>query len=139
MRRALTAAGVIVAGVLAAVLVRGDAPLPPIGPDVDPACIDTMRQGAADLLWVAPVRAQRIRGRELRPVTIGELPVHDGELVRVAGVLHLEFEGEALYPSRRAMEEDAFKGAIDVMRLEVWSAPHRPYVSAPPPPPRPAR
>ena len=101
--------------------------------------------------------------------------------MRVAGVLHAEFEWVALYPSRAAMEEhpwDApwvtldwlwpddpflltrlpsisdrcvivegkywpgpeghgslFNGAIrDVLRLDVWSIPHRPYITTPPPP-----
>jgi hypothetical protein len=101
--------------------------------------------------------------------------------VRVAGVLHAEFEWVALYPSRAAMEEQSwrapwvglgslwpdepywktkgpsisdrcvviegtysggagghfgmFNGTIgDVLRLAVWSTPHRPFVTPPPPP-----
>jgi hypothetical protein len=185
MRRVLLAACVAGIGLLAAVLLRGDAPLPAIGPDVEAICLDAMKRTAADLSWVAPGREQTIRGRTLTTATLGELPALDGRLVRVAGVLHLEFEGEALYSSRKAMEDDpfsgtwlsfrslwpgeyawrtrgpsvsdrcavvegpysaggrghlgAFRGAIEVVRLDVWSTPHRPYIPAPTPPPPPAR
>ena len=140
-----------------------------------------MQRTAADLSWSAPNREERVRGREIKTVTLGELPSHAGSLVRVAGVLHAEFEWVALDPSRAAMEEQSsharwvtlgslwpdepywktkgpsisdrcvviegtdssgasghfgiFNGTIgDVLRLDVWSSPHRPFVTTPPPP-----
>jgi hypothetical protein len=131
-----------------------------------------MRRSAADLSWVAPRREEQVRGRGIKTVTLGELPFHDGDPVRVAGLLHVEFEWVALYPSRTALEEGwrapwvtlgslwpdepywrtkgpsisdrcvalegtysggpeghfgMFNGTIrDVLRLDVWSTPHRP-------------
>ena len=122
---------------------------------------------------MAQGREAKIRGREIKTVSLGDLPSQSGRLVRVAGVLHAEFEWVALYPSRAAMEEQSgrapwvtldslwpdepywkrkgrsvsdrcvvvegmysggagghfgmFNGTIgDVLRLDVWSTPHRP-------------
>jgi hypothetical protein len=156
--------------------------LPPIGPGVEALCLETMRRTAPDLTWVAPSREQRA-DRDVQPVTLGELRGHDRQLVRVAGVLHAEFEWVALYSSRdvigfedmgRAPWVDLeglgvnlstlrpaisdrcvvvegrysrgssghmgmFNGRLDdILRLEVWSTPHRPFVykiELPPPPP----
>jgi hypothetical protein len=181
MRTTLLAVGLIAAGSLAAaVIVDWEGPLPAIGPPVEQICVDTMRRERPDLSWVAPGREDKVRGREVQTVTLGELPSHEGDLVRVAGLLHAEFEWVALYPSRRALEDDwrapwvelhslwpsepilparwqsisdrcaivegtyaggpgghlsMFKGTIrDVLRLDVWSTPHRPFTTTPIPP-----
>jgi len=153
---------------------------------VEQVCVETMQRSTPDLSWVVKGREEKIRGREIESVTLGELPSHNGNLVRVAGVLHAEFEWVGLYPSRAAMEDQSwrapwvtlgslwpdepywktrgpsisdrcvvvegtysggagghmgmFKGTIgDVLRLDVWSTPHRPFVTMPPlPPPLPA-
>jgi hypothetical protein len=185
MRTALLALGIVTVGLLAAwALVDRRVELPPVGPGVEQICAETMQRTAADLSWVAPNREERVRGREIKTVTLGELPSHTGSPVRVAGVLHVEFEWVALYPSRAAMEDQSwrapwvtlgslwpdepywktkgpsvsdrcvivegtysdgagghfgmFNGTIaDVLRLDVWSSPHRPLVTPPPPPPPP--
>jgi hypothetical protein len=188
MRTALLALGIVAVGLLAAsALVDWWVELPPVSPSVEQICTETMQRTAADLSWVAPNREEKVRGREIKAVTLGELPSHTGSLVRVAGVLHAEFEWVALYPSRAAMEEQSshapwvtlgslwpdepywktkgpsisdrcvvvegmyssgagghfgmFNGTIgDVLRLDVWSTPHRPFVTTPlPPPPPPAK
>jgi hypothetical protein len=185
MRTALIALGIIAAGLLgAAAFVDWRVQLPPIGPSVEQICAEAMQRRPPDLWWVAQGREAKIRGREIKTVTLGELPSHSGRLVRVAGVLHAEFEWVALYASRVEMEDypwrapwvtlgslwpdepywktrgpsisdrcvvvegtysgDAgghmgvFNGTIgDVLRLDVWSTPHRPFVTMPPPPPPP--
>lgn len=181
MRLALIAHGVIVAGlVAAAAIVRWDAPLPLVAPIVEHTCAETMRNARPDLTFVAPHRDERIRESKTPTVTLGELPSHNGHLVRVAGVLHAEFEWVALYPSRAAMEDGwhapwvtlgslwpaepywqtkgplisdrcvvvegtysggadghlgMFNGTIrDVLQLEVWSTPYRPFVTTAPAP-----
>ena len=188
MRTRLLAIGLIIASLLAVVfLVDREVPLPPVGPSVEQVCVETMQRSTPDLSWVVEGREEKIRGREIKTVTLGELPSHNGHLVRVAGVLHAEFEWVGLYPSRAAMEERSwrapwvtlgslwpdepywqtkrpsisdrcvivegtyaggagghlgmFNGTIgDVLRLDVWSTPHRPFVTAPvPPPPPPAK
>jgi hypothetical protein len=83
----------------------GVAPLPAIGPDVEPLCADVMRRGPADLVQVAWDYPTRSHGQDAVPVTLGSLRSHGGQLVRVAGVLHVEFEWVALYPSLSAMTE----------------------------------
>ena len=182
MRVALLALGVIVASlVAAAAIVRWDAPPPPIAPIVEQTCAETMRRARPDLTFVAPRREDETRERKIPTVTLGELPLHSGHLVRVAGVLHAEFEWSALYPSRTALEDGwhapwvtlstlfpdepywrtkgpsisdrcvvvegtyssgagghlgLFNGTIrDVLRLDVWSTPHRPFVTTSPTPP----
>jgi hypothetical protein len=174
--------------VAAALLLVPDGTLPPIGPSVEPICLEAMRHAKADLVWNAPDRDDRARGRTPTSVRLSELRFHSGELVRVEGLLHAEFEWVALYPSRAALEgrwrlEDrwpapwialeslwpneaerwwrtrgpsisdrcvrvegwyeggaaghfgVFDGTVDVLRLEVWSEPHRPFDMTPPPPP----
>jgi len=185
MRIAVLALGFVAACLLAAWAVLGRrVDLPPIGPGVEQICADTIQRTAADLSWIAPNREEEVRGREIKSVTLGELPSSNGALVRVAGVLHAEFEWVGLYPSRAAMEDQSrrapwvtlgslwpgkpywktkgpsisdrcvvvegtysggagghmgiFNGTIgDVLRLDVWSTPHRPFVTTPPPPPPP--
>ena len=186
MRTALIVLGIIAIGLLAAATIVDwqRVEVPPVGPSVEQICAEAMQRTPADLSWVAPNRAEKVRGREIKAVTLGELPGHAGSLVRVAGVLHAEFEWVALYPSRAAMEEQPwrspwvsltslwpdepywrtkgpsisdrcvvvegtysagagghfgmFNGTIeDVLRLDVWSTPHRPFVTTPPPPPPP--
>jgi hypothetical protein len=186
MRTALLALGIFAAGLLAAwALVDRQVELPPVSPGVEQICAETMQRTAPDLSWVASGRDEKVRGRALTTVTLAQLPSHIGRLVRVAGVLHVEFEWVALYPSRAAMEEHSwrapwvtlrslwpyepywktkgplisdrcvvvegtysgaagpdfgmFNGTVgDVLRLDVWSTPHRPFVTTPPPPPPPA-
>jgi hypothetical protein len=186
MRIVVIALGILAVGVLAAAAIvhsqRVD--VPAVSPSVEQVCTEAMQRAPADLSWVAPTRAEKVRGREIKTVTLGELPGQGGRLVRVAGVLHAEFEWVALYPSRAAMEEQPwrspwvrltslwpeepywrtkgpsisdrcvvvegtysggagghegmFNGTItDVSRLEVWSNPHRRFVTPPPPPPPP--
>jgi hypothetical protein len=184
MRTALIALGFIAVGLLAAAaFVDWRVEPPPVGPSVAQICAETMQRRPPDLSWVAQGREAKIQGRDIRAVTLGELPSHGGSLVRVAGVLHAEFEWVALYPSRAAMEGQSwrapwvtlgslwpdepywktkgpsisdrcvalegtylggagghfgmFNGTIgNVLRLDVWSTPHRPFVTIPPPPPQ---
>ena len=187
MRTALIALGIVAIGLfaIAAIVDWQRVEVPPVGPSVEQICAEAMQRAPADLSWVAPNRAEKVRGREIKAVTLGGLPGHTGSLVRVAGVLHAEFEWVALYPSRAAIEEQPwrspwvrltslwpdepywrtkgpsisdrcvvvegtysggagghfgmFNGTIDdVLRLDVWSTPHRPFVTTPPPPPPPA-
>jgi hypothetical protein len=154
---------------------------PPVGPSGEQICAETMRRSTPDLSWAVEGREEKIHGREIKTVTLGGLPSHNGNLVRVAGVLRAEFEWVALYSSRAAMEVQSwrapwvtlgslwpdepywrtkgpsisdrcaiiegthsgragghfgmFNGTIrDVLRLDVWSTPHRPFVTTPPPP-----
>jgi hypothetical protein len=184
MRIALLTVGVIAAGlVVVAVLVDLDVPLPQVGMNVEPLCVETMRRSAPDLSWFAPGRESQIRRRPIKTVSLGELPLHRGQTVRVAGFLHVEFEWVALYPSRIAREDGwrapwvalgslwpdepywgtkgpsisgrcvavegtysggpgghggMFNGTIEpVVRLDVWSTPHRPVTTTPPSPPPP--
>jgi hypothetical protein len=183
MRTALIALGIFAIGLLAAATIVDwqRVEVPPVGRSVEQICAEAMRRTAADLSWSAPDREERVRGREITTVNLSELPAHSGRLVRVAGVLHAEFEWVALYPSRAAMEEQPsrspwvrltslwpdepywktkgpsisdrcvvvegtyssgagghegmFNGTIgDVLRLDVWSSPHRPLATPPPPP-----
>jgi hypothetical protein len=160
-----------------------DEPLPSIGPGVEPICKEAMRR-TPDLSWRAPSHDDLSRRHAPASVTLGELPFHSGELVRVEGLLHAEFEWPALYPSREALEAGwhgpwvalqrlwpneaewwwrtkgtcisdrcarvegwyeggaaghfgAFDGTLDVLRLQVWSRPHRPFETTPPAPPPP--
>ena len=84
MRTALLALGIVAAGLLAVwVVVDRRLELPPVGPGVEQICAETMQRTAADLSWVAPNREERVRGREIKTVTLGELPSHAGSLVRV--------------------------------------------------------
>ena len=110
MRIALLAFGTLVVGLLA-ILAFDDRPiaLPTIAPKVEPICADAMHGRPPDLSWVAPHRFEKGGGREIQTITPGELPLHYGRLVRVAGVLHAEFEWVALYPSRAAMEEHPWR------------------------------
>lgn len=106
MRTALLTSGAIAAIVLAvAVVVDWEVPIPPVAPGVEQICAERMQQSAPDLSWIALGRDETVREREIQTVTLGELPFHNQELVRVAGVLHAEFEWVRLYPSRAAMED----------------------------------
>lgn len=192
MRIALLAFGIGAACLLAAWSVSNRwVALPPVNlPSIDaayagvePVCVDAMRQRPPDLTWAAPGRDAMLRGRTIRPTALEHLQV-TGRPVRVAGVLHVEFEWATLYASRDAIwlphgyprkepwvnllslwpEEpfwltkapsisdrcvtiegtytgggghmDGFNGVIDnVLRLEVWSTPHRPLPKFPVPVP----
>jgi hypothetical protein len=66
MRTALLALGIVAAGLLAAwILVDRRVELPPVGPSVEQICAEAMRRTPADLSWVAPNRAEKVRGREI--------------------------------------------------------------------------
>jgi hypothetical protein len=128
---------------------------------------------------VAAGRDDEVRRHGIHAATFGELPLYDGQIVRIAGLLHVEFEWVGLYPSRTALMQGwrgpwvslntlwpgepywaakgpsvsdrcalvegkyasgasghmaMFDGTIgDVLRLDVWSMPHRPFVTTPPP------
>jgi hypothetical protein len=101
VRTALIALGIIAIGLVAAATIVDwqRVEVPPVGPSVEQICAEAMQRTPADLSWVAPNRAEKVRGREIKAVTLGELPDHTGSLVRVAGVLHAEFEWVELYPS----------------------------------------
>jgi hypothetical protein len=88
-----------------AVLVNRTITPPDPGLGVERACADAIVRTMPDLSWVAPDRERRIQGRDIRDVTLALLPFHDGDLVRVAGVLRAEFEWVALYRSASAMRE----------------------------------
>jgi hypothetical protein len=116
----LFAIGVVVVAtlVVAAVLGNWRVKSPRIGPDVEAICVETMLRSGPDRTWVAssPVRG----GGEIRSVTLGELRGHDRQLVRVAGVLHAEFEHVALYASRAAMDDDLYGAPwVSLQRLAV--------------------
>lgn len=189
MRTVLLALGIVAAGLFATSAIADfRVELPPLNPSVEPVCVETMRRSAPDISWIAPGRESRIRDREIHVATLGELLIHNGDLVRVAGVLHAEFEWVALYSSRAAMDDDVWRAPwvslnavwprelahpvwetarsisdrcvvvegtymlnpfghsgifngrfTDVLRLDVWSAPHRPFrLVHPPAPPPPA-
>ena len=179
MRTAVLALGIVAVGLLAAsALVDWRVELPPVGPRVEQICAETMQRRTPDLSWLARDREVKVRGREIETVPLRELPSRSGSLVRVAGVLHADFEWVALYPSRAAMENPSwrapwvtlgslwpdepfwktkgpsisdrcvviegrysggasgpfgmFNGTIgDVLRLDVWSTPHRPFLGMP--------
>ena len=125
MRIVLPALGIVAAGLLAVwIPVDRRVELPPVGSSVEQICAEAMQRTSADLSWVAPNRAEKVRGREIKAVTLGELAGHTGSLVRVAGVLHAEFEWVALYPSRAAMEEH-LRRAPWVTLSSLW--PDEPY------------
>ncbi len=111
MRTAIGSAAIIAVGLLAAVrLIDSRLELPPVAPPVEQECVEAMRQRPPDLSWVAQSRRAKIGAeREIPTVTPGELRFHRGRVVRVAGVLHAEFEWVALYPSRAAMEESSWR------------------------------
>ena len=162
---------------------RRDEWLPAVGPRAEPICEEAMGR-APDLSWHAPDHDRLSRNRRPVSVTLGELRFHSGELVRVEGFLHAEFEWVALYPSRAALDDGwrgpwialqslwpneaewwwrtkgpsisdrcvrvegwynggvaghlgEFDGMIEVLRLAVWSEPHRPFGGSPPVPPPP--
>lgn len=187
MRRTLLALGTVGAALLAFWLhvsrpaeLPSPFELPSPGPHLESVCAEAIRKTPPDHSWVSPDRAAPVTHRPPETVTLDQLPFLQGAVVRVAGVLHAESEWAALYPSRRAMEEDSFRapwvrlsslwpdepcwntrpisdrcvvvegtyrggagghfgmfqGEIaDVHRLDVWSTPHRPFVTTPPPAP----
>jgi len=175
------ALAIIVAGLVlaAAVVDLGSTKLPAVAPSVEAICIEAMRRSPPDLSIVR----NREENVQVKTVTLGELPLHGGEIVRVAGVIHVEFEWVGLYSSRAALEEGErgpwvrlgalwpdepywqtrapaisdrcavvegtylrgldghigiSNGTIDeIGRLDVWSVPHRPFITTPPLPPPP--
>ena len=106
MRTAVLALGTLAVALFVAwALIDWRIALPRIGPGVEPVCAEVMQRQAPDLSWTAAGREEKVRGRDLKTVTVGELPAYSGRLVRVAGVLHAEFEWVALYRSAAAIEE----------------------------------
>lgn len=105
MRKTLFAFGIVIALLIASAWLEREAQSPPVRPALEQVCAETMQRTPADHSWVAPNREEMVRSHQIQSVTLGELPAYDGRLVRVAGVLHAEFEWVALYPSRAAMEE----------------------------------
>jgi hypothetical protein len=73
---------------------------------LEPLCVETMKQRSPDRSWVAADRLETLRFRRVIPVSLEELPWQNGELVVVAGVLHVEFECIALYRSPGAIDEE---------------------------------
>jgi hypothetical protein len=125
MRTALVALAIFAVGLLAVVaIVDWRVEVPPVGPSVEQICAGTMQRTSPDLSWVARDREAKVRGRGIKTVTLGELPSHSGSLVRVAGVLHAEFEWVGLYSSRAAMEDQSW-GAPWVTLGSLW--PDEPY------------
>ena len=180
---ALAAVAALVVVVTLGLAHRAPLPLPPVDLGVEEACVEAMKR-PPDHTWVVPGRQDPIGGGELGEIqvaSLGMLLVHGGDLVRVAGFLHSEFEWNALYPSREAAAEHlpapwvalgslwpdepywktrspsisgrcvvvegryvggpgghfgSFVGRIDdILRLDVWSTPHRPIETTLPPPP----
>jgi hypothetical protein len=184
MRTGLIALGIVAVGFVlaaAAILDWRRVGVPPVASGVEQICAKTMQRTTPDLSFAAPGREEKVRGRKIKTAILDTLPSQSGSVVRVAGVLHAEFEWNALYPSRAAMEEQPwrapwvalsslwpdepywqtkgpsisdrcvvvegtysggagghlglFNGTIgDVLRLDVWSVPHRRFVTAPSPP-----
>ena len=178
MRTAISVIAILAVGLyVASRFVDWRVDLPPVAPSVEQVCAEAMQQKPPDLSWVAPDRDAQIRREaEIKTVSLGELLASNGRLLRVAGVLHVEFESVGLFPSRAAMDDPSwhapwvalqplwpgepywrtkgpvvsdrcvvlegryspgvgghfgmFNGMIrDVVRLDVWSNPHRPYSS----------
>lgn len=85
MRTALLALVIIALGLFAAVaVVDRRVELPPVGRGVEQICAETMQRTSPDLSWVTQDREAKVRGREIKTVTLGEVPSHSGSLVRVA-------------------------------------------------------
>ena len=105
----------LVVALMAAALLVGNRLLPRdmspplVGPEVEKVCSDAMRRSKPDLTRGVSYRSAVDGHGTPKLVPLGMLPAHDGELVRVAGVLHAQFEWVALYPTRVSMEEDRFK------------------------------
>jgi hypothetical protein len=116
----LLAIGVVaVASLVAAAVLRNwRVESPRIGPEVEPICRDTMLRSGPDRTWVASSPVQRAGGK-IASVTLGELRGHDRQLVRVAGVLHAEFEHVALYASRAEMDDYFGAPWVNLERLAV--------------------
>ena len=128
MRAILIVAVIAVALIVAASMVRRQVSLPRVGPDVEQTCLDVMQKSAPDLSWVAPDRQERIRDRQIKVVTLGELRVRNtGDVVRVAGFLHAEFEWVALYVSRDSLASEVARPSLHsaapwVSLGSLWSA-----------------
>ena len=112
MRRA----SFILVGVAAAIvtvgygLVRMPIPSPDIALDIEPACVEAMRRSPPDQTWNAPVVDAVTRLGKLPTLGYGQLSSSGGKAVRVAGVLHVEFEWVALYRSFEDMRTDVGQG-----------------------------
>lgn len=124
MRIGLPAVGVVVALMLAVLLAPDrDVVLPRVGPRVEDLCVQAMTRSPPDHSW----GLEWHQDRDIRDVQLGELTSHLGEVVRVAGVLHAEYEWVALYPSRAAMEDAPTRWPwVDLTSLDLkepaWSS-----------------
>jgi hypothetical protein len=111
MRSLIIATAAVVAILIAGVyVVVWDVELPTIGHaepppivGVEPICADTLKQTKPDLEWTASDRQILNDYGKAKDVALEKLPLHDGDVIRVAGFLHVEFEWVALYPSRDAL------------------------------------
>ena len=125
MRRALLALVLVtVVGAGAWVIISRPLELPQVQPTLEPLCAETMRRSPPDRSWRLPGGEEQLGAGTAVTVNVGDLASYGGQVVRVAGVLHVEFEGIGLYPSRAAMVEQRWLGPwVDLGTL--W--PSEPY------------
>jgi len=120
MRKAALAIGSVAAGALATwAVMHWRVDLPPVGPTVEQTCAEAMRAMGPDHSWVVPGHESAVETGSVPTVGFGDLSAHSGAVVRVAGVLHAEFDGVALYPSRAAMEQKP-RQVLRVRLDELW-------------------
>lgn len=113
----------LAAGIVALFMFRNASERLPRVDALDARCAEAMKR-PADLHWQTENRDVTLSRRAITQVLLGGLPVHDGDLVRVAGVLRLEFEWSALYASRDARESKPLSG-LTVEFRDLW--PDEPY------------
>ncbi len=128
MRRGIIAlAGIAALALVAGIGHRLSVQLPVVAEvgGVGSRCTETMDRSEADLHWIAPERDEEIRRRGISNVSLDELEPYSDTLVRVAGVLHLEFEWVALHPSHEAIESSEFYRSPWVDFESLW--PNEPH------------
>ena len=125
MRRALPALVLVTAvGAVAWVIISRPLELPQVQPTLEPLCAEAMRRRPPDHSWRLPSSEKQLGAGTAVTINIGDLAAYGGQVVRVAGVLHVEFEAIGLYPSRAAMAERRWLGPwVDLGTL--W--PDEPY------------
>jgi hypothetical protein len=100
------------------VIIHRPMELPHVQPTVEQLCADTMRWRSPDHSWRRPGSANQLDAETVPTVSIGDLPSYGAQAVRVAGVLHAEFEWVALYPSRRAIDDTPWRAPwVELGRL----------------------
>jgi hypothetical protein len=98
--------------------VRRPVPLPHVALGIDPQCIEAMRR-PPDMTWVAPGHPGS--GARATPISYAQLPTHAGRGVRVAGVLHYEFEDVGFYRSFEAMRGRGYPYTAPYVQLStLW-------------------